>query len=245
MSKTLKIISLSDTHNAHKNIIVQPCDLLIHAGDATIGGEVDELESFANWFEKQPAKYKIFIAGNHERCLYWFKDAQRMEKMLADKGIIYLNNSEIIIDGLKIYGSPNTPTFGQWAFMKDRSVIHEEWAKIPDDTQILITHGPAYKLCDSNLSRFSRTNSYDHLYVKDHHCGCIALFNRLNNLEIPLFLFGHIHPSGGENTKYKKTACYNVASFAPVTKDKKKYYTELLIIYEDNKITDIIEVEQV
>lgn len=244
MERTLKLIALSDTHNGHGSIVIPSCDLLIHAGDATIMGDAKELEDFIEWFSKQPAKYKIFIAGNHEKCLY-YSDALRLEKLLKDNDIIYLNNSSVIFEGLKIYGSPYTPRFGQWAFMKDISVIHEEWDLIPEDTQILVTHGPAYKLCDSTISRLEREQSYNYLYNTRHNVGCIALFNRLNNLEIPLHLFGHIHPSGGEMIKYKKTTCHNVASFARIKKDKKKYFTELLLVINDDKITDIIEVELV
>jgi Icc-related predicted phosphoesterase len=242
MESVIKIVALSDTHCGHDLINVPHCDILIHAGDATILGEAQELESFITWLAKQPAKYKIFIAGNHEKCLY-YSDAGRLEQLLKDNNIIYLNNSSESILGIKIYGSPYTPIFGQWAFMKHRSVIHEEWDKIPEDTQILVTHGPAYKLCDSTIRKEERLQSYNHLYISQHHVGCIALFNKLNKLNIPLHLFGHIHPSGGENVKYKQTHCYNVASFSRMKNNQKKYFTQLLLIVDDDKIKEVLNID--
>ena len=61
----MKTVCISDTHGRHERIAIERCDLLVHAGDMTLRGRFEELESFARWFAKQPATHKLFIAGNH------------------------------------------------------------------------------------------------------------------------------------------------------------------------------------
>ena len=61
--KGLKVIALSDTHGLHRNIPVPPCDVLIHAGDACDFGNKEQLEDFFDWYQEQPAQYKIFVSS--------------------------------------------------------------------------------------------------------------------------------------------------------------------------------------
>jgi predicted MPP superfamily phosphohydrolase len=100
--------------------------------------------------------------------------------------VYYLENSDITIDGLKIWGSPITPSFGYgWAFNKDRGYdINEVWNGIPLDTDIVITHGPIHSYCD-------RTQ-YGGLNV-----GCEQLYLRLNEVNPKLHFSGHIHEAYG------------------------------------------------
>jgi len=66
----MRIVALADTHGLHRQIIVPPGDLLIHAGDLTRHGEVDELRDFNVWLGALPHRHKLVIAGNHDRiCL--------------------------------------------------------------------------------------------------------------------------------------------------------------------------------
>ena len=47
------------------------------------------------------------------------------------------------MEGVKVYGSPWQPWFGGWAFNLERGPdIAAKWALIPDDTDVLLTHGP-------------------------------------------------------------------------------------------------------
>jgi Icc-related predicted phosphoesterase len=187
----MKIVAISDTHNRHGQLSIPECDLLIHAGDATSMGHEHEVRKFAKWFDKQPAKHKIFVPGNHElnferslpASLLWFQEECPTGIMLIDQGIE--------IDGVKIWGSPRTPRFYDWAFNEDRGhVIRKYWNAIPDDTQILVTHGqPA----DIN----------DVVFYSDgtprERVGCFDLYQRIEKLEnLEVYIGGHLHGSHGQ-----------------------------------------------
>ena len=119
----MKIVAISDTHMQHDKIIIPNCDVLIHAGDEGTRTDVKELKSFLIWFEKQPAKKKIFIAGNHSIVLDYDWVKKQWEKnsvfgmiaeqqhndaieLLKDYDVEYLLNSGFEYDGLKFWGSP-------------------------------------------------------------------------------------------------------------------------------------------
>lgn len=155
-------------------------DVLIHAGDFTNVGELDQVEDFIKWLTELPHKHKIFIAGNHDISV---EDDPTIVNYHINN-ITYLQDSMTEVAGLRIYGSPWTPTFGSgWAFNADRGkVIAEKWAMIPDDVDVLVTHGPMAGILD-------QTQEGDRV-------GCEDLFQRrLPNLK--LHVCGHIHEAYG------------------------------------------------
>jgi Icc-related predicted phosphoesterase len=193
--------------------MIPECDLLIHSGD--IGGRTTllELMEFLEWFKKQPAKEKVWIAGNHDLCMdkEWansptdqvarlvrqqvYNDAMKMLEKYPE--IIYLNNEVHSYNGFMIYGSPITPSFHRrnWAFNADRGEeIQKYWGRIPSEVDILITHGPPYGILDVIPDSFKETHQ------EDTRRGCEDLLDvikkRLKNLK--LHCFGHIHdgPTG-------------------------------------------------
>ena len=175
-------------HLAHCNhdqiTIPDDIDIVIHSGDATnhrdpIRNE-PEMHKFLTWFTALPIQHKIFVAGNHDTSIE--RGLVRSE-YIEECGIHYLYNSDITIEGLKIWGSPFTPTFGNWAFMMNRAKINRVWQLIPDDADIVVTHGPPKGILDSTYSR-------DNLVEL---CGCSALRKRIQNVEPQLMCFGHIH----------------------------------------------------
>ena len=188
----MKIVCLSDTHNSNSQIEVPDGDLLIHAGDATITGTIDEIVLFNEWFAGLPHKYKIFVAGNHD----WLFENNPIpaRKILSDK-IIYLRDSFVEIEGLKIYGSPWQPRFFDWAFNLTRGAeLAEKWKLIPDDTDILITHGPPFGILDEVPRRYFVENT-----------GCEELRKRVEELrlnKLKLHVFGHIHCGYGRAEKF-------------------------------------------
>ncbi len=109
----MKIVCLSDTHNCNEEIAVPDGDILIHAGDATIQGTIDEIVLFNEWFANLPHKHKIFVAGNHD---WLFEINPKLANNLLDDQIIYLRDSFVEIEDLKIYGAPWQPRFYDWAF---------------------------------------------------------------------------------------------------------------------------------
>src|SRR6185369_10981605 len=114
-------------------------DILIHAGDFTRRGKQDEVADFLQWYSTQPQKYKILIGGNHDFLLEKQPD---VFKTMLPSNIIYLENDTVEIEGLRFWGSPITPYFFDWAFNRQRGDdIKKYWDMIPDNTDIIITHG--------------------------------------------------------------------------------------------------------
>jgi len=177
------IVCISDTHGHHRKINHVPNgDILIHAGDITNKGEIEILEDFSDWLKNQPHSIKIVIAGNHDFCFE--REPNLSRKILEDNGIIYLQHESITIDEFHFFGSPYTPRFGNWAFNVDPGpAIERLWNQIPNYTNILITHGPAYQ---------------KHDFVLYESVGCQDLQTRIEQLEqLRLFVFGHIHEGYG------------------------------------------------
>lgn len=178
----MQIVCLSDTHGQHHNIDVPEGDVLIHAGDFTRTGGVQETKDFLDWYAELPHQYKVFIAGNHDRGFERERE-KTMEKIPSD--IIYLEDSGVQIEHLYFWGSPYTPKFFNWSFGKNRGEeILAYWQKIPLHTNILITHGPPKNILDTTY--------------KGYNVGCADLADTLSTLnDLKLHVFGHIHEAYG------------------------------------------------
>ena len=182
----MKIWHISDTHGFHHMLeIPSDIDMVIHSGDGSNFRDIYknevEFQDFIYWYSRVPIKYKIFIAGNHDSALE--KNLFNVKKQMEDSDIIYLENSDVTIEGIKIWGSPHTPSFGNWSFMKARAKLDRVWKSIPDDTDIIVTHGPPKGILDSS---FDHNNNIE-------RCGCNALKKRILDIQPTLVLFGHIH----------------------------------------------------
>jgi Icc-related predicted phosphoesterase len=193
----MKICLISDTHGLEEQLTLPEADVLIHAGDMTSNGKLKQVQDFANWFQKQPHKYKIVIAGNHDWALEAF---MKEECEFAARDIfgsaIYLRDSEVIINGVKFYGSPWQPTFYNWAFNADRGPdIKKYWDKIPENTDVLITHGPPMGILDR---------------VWHESVGCADLTSAVMKIKPKIHVFGHIHCGYGYKL-FNGTQFYNAA----------------------------------
>ena len=194
----MKFVCISDTHNQHKLLTIPDADMIIHSGDSTSTGTITEITEFCEWYGKLPHKYKILIAGNHDWGFQ--KKYKKCKQICEDNGIIYLQDSSIVIEGIKIHGSPQTPEYFGWAFNCWRTKREEElnyeyhggykwigryWKLIPDDTDILITHGPPNGILDG-LER-----TYENV-------GCVELMKKVLEIKPKYHIFGHIHGQSGE-----------------------------------------------
>jgi Icc-related predicted phosphoesterase len=186
-----KITFISDTHNKHNHLtsnaynnILGSGDVLVHAGDISSMGKSHEITNFLNWFGMTDFKHKIFIAGNHD---FGFEFHTDIAEEFKEKGIIYLFDSEVVIDGVKFYGSPWQPEFHNWAFNLPRGKkLAEKWSKIPTNTDILITHGPVYGILD---------------YAPiGGHVGCEELYKKVFEVKPKIHVCGHIHDSYGQKS---------------------------------------------
>jgi len=188
----MKTIAFSDTHSQHKSFQFPECDLLIFAGDCN-GARKAGFIDFVNWYQTQPAKHKIFVPGNHDFFCENYPDEARLE--CKERDIIYLDHEAYEIDGIKFFGSPYTPQFFDWAFMKPREALGYYWQDIPEDTEILITHGLPYGILDKCPDSV----------------GCEALLDRVKVVKPRYNIGGHIHEDGGKSKRIGKTTFLNVS----------------------------------
>ena len=184
----MKIKIMSDSHGFHEREPQEPIDLLIHAGDATNPRNIDDSEQqflkFWKWWQEYPAKYKVYVPGNHDVWLDSPRSKAFRKKENRNENSNILFNETIKIEHLKIFGSPFTPTFGVgWAFNKDRNKIGKLWAHIEEDTDIVITHGPPHTVLDLTIDKDNKLKT----------CGCKALLNRIKLIKPRYHIFGHIH----------------------------------------------------
>lgn len=179
---------VADLHGHYPKL--EGADLLIVAGDLTARDTYLEYEDFFEWLEKQDYKKKVLIAGNHDNNLQLVIDEQ-----VCEDEVTYLCDSGTEFEGLKIWGSPWTKTFRGMnpkckAFTVDtEDELMDRLEKIPHDTDILITHSPAYSILDKVESGFCVGSPY--LYNWFKYCG-----------RPKLHVFGHIHEAYGQEERF-------------------------------------------
>jgi Icc-related predicted phosphoesterase len=179
----MKLTFISDTHSHHDNLSLESGDILIHCGDVTRNGSLEDAEHFAHFMAAQNFTHKIAITGNHDYCFENEKKEQA-EQYLSDHGIIYLNDSGVEIEGIKMWGSPIQPEFHNGAFGRERGdEIKQHWQLIPDDTDVLITHGPAFGILD--------------LCWHGGYVGCKDLLQTVQRIQPKIHACGHIHEAYG------------------------------------------------
>jgi predicted phosphohydrolase len=197
---SMRIVLISDTHCLHNVLTMPHGDIIIHSGDYSLEGTIAETGAFFNWFQNLPYKHKILIDGNHERN---HEKEYALFKSMIPENVIYLENSGIKVEGLKIWGSPNTPAFKNWGYMyHTEDEAKRLWGMIPDKLDILITHGPPYKMMD-----FSTYEAEDRT---DQHVGCKILRKAVDDIKPNLHVFGHVHGQTGYK-KQGKTLFVNAA----------------------------------
>lgn len=179
----MKIDCISDLHGYKP--VLNGGDLLIVAGDLTSNFQERHLLKFYEWLDAQPYNRKLVISGNHDKYFYECYLNECIPFRL--KNTEYLCDSATEYQGFKIWGSPWTPTFCDWYFMKERGdEIKAIWDLIPEDTEILITHGPAFGI-------------QDQVDNEEKFLGCEELRNAITRLKkLKLHVFGHIHEGYGK-----------------------------------------------
>ena len=193
----MKLVAIGDLHTEYDYITedVPDGDVLICTGDACGYGEEYELGLFIKWFDKFPHKHKIYVAGNHDwplERLPYTKD------YFKDIGVHYLEDSGITLKGVSFYGYPWTPEYNNWAFNlpRDGRQLTQRAKAIPNDTDVLITHGPPHGICDKEYNK--------------GHLGCKALLKQVLKVKPKVHVFGHIHNGYGRDEN-EDTRFYNVA----------------------------------
>lgn len=172
-------------------------DLLIIAGDCTGSDRLIQWVNFFDWLYKQNYEKKILVAGNHDNFIYnafpISSDSNynlKQMKKIIDEGDLapfnfdYLCDSSITFKGLKIHGTPWSLTFPFLnphcaAFTGSEEELEAKYELIPNDVDILISHGPALGVMDQTKT--------------GEHVGSPSLLRKLMDIKPRLFISGHIH----------------------------------------------------
>eukprot|EP01001_Neometanema_parovale_P009354 NODE_5598_length_928_cov_76.402484_g5375_i0.p1 GENE.NODE_5598_length_928_cov_76.402484_g5375_i0~~NODE_5598_length_928_cov_76.402484_g5375_i0.p1 ORF type:complete len:260 (+),score=53.58 NODE_5598_length_928_cov_76.402484_g5375_i0:57-782(+) len=163
----VKIVCISDTHNQHRKLSVPDADVLIHAGDFTSFGREEHIVDFNDWLGTLPHRHKIVVVGNHE-------DGGGVKNKVAKiiTNATYLNQSSITLEdsGLTIFGT---------GFFWPMRTPNPNYAQIPADTDIVVTHGPAKGHADGDK-------------------GCPVLLKDMERVKPRAVISGHIHFAHGQ-----------------------------------------------
>ncbi len=245
----MRIVCISDTHSLHPMMgyDLPEGDVLIHSGDCTNKGQRQDVENFVHWFMDQKYDTKIFVAGNHDFAFEehryphhkgdydWYYNLMDKET-LSQSDVVYLEDNQCIIDSpefsrpIKFWGSPWQPEFYNWAFNLPRlgEDLQKYWSMIPDDTDVLITHGPPHG-CRDFVSNWRQG---------DMNVGCELLAFHVERVKPLLHVFGHIHGAYGgmykNDTLFVNAAICTeqyIPSNKPIIVDLKEYDGEIVATY--------------
>lgn len=180
---------ISDTHNRHDELRVpNNVDAVIHCGDESESMNVSKNERqariFFQWFSGLEIEHKIFVPGNHSTAIE--KGLIRPEEY---PHIRFLIHQQTELGGLVVFGTPYTPRFFNWAYMRERKELDGVWQTIPDRVDILISHGPPKGILDRTRDMASH---------KPIHVGSLSLTRHVRERIKPrVHAFGHIHDELG------------------------------------------------
>lgn len=166
---------MSDTHGQHADVELPTGRIIVHCGDALNRGYLQEATDFAEWFSKLPYEHKIYVPGNHDSSL---EDSYVVD-IFRQLGIYVLIDKRVMLEGIRFYGTPWVPTYGNWAFMRSEEDLLPIYSKIPNNIDVLITHGPPSGIGD--LTR------------RGINAGSTALLQVVKERKPKYHVFGHIH----------------------------------------------------
>lgn len=213
----MKLVFISDTHTLHGRFDIPDGDFIIHCGDVSSRGYRSEVEKFLDWYYELPHKHKIMIPGNHD---FFFEEYYGVAKNYCEsRNIHLLIDSGIELEGIKFWGSPITPYFNNWAFNRFRgSSIEQHWNKIPENIDVLLTHGPPANM-----------ENYLSLVMEGEDVGCEDLYKAIKRVNPKINAFGHIHEGYGTHQD-EKTLFINCSllnrRYSPVNKPIEVFYSD-------------------
>ena len=201
--RKVRVVHISDTHTRHDQYyesgLIPDGDILIHSGDfgaysfkrqvhhtSDYNRQISNMNAF---FNRLPHKHKIFVAGNHETNF----PRHTADQIQADlPSAIYLQDSYVDLEGIRIYGSPWTGY--RWfslarAFTENYSKLHKKWDSIPSSVDVLVTHSPPYNVMDlayiAGFANFWRAeppcDTCGTTHVRERHFGSSSLLDTVLN----------------------------------------------------------------
>ncbi|KAL9027800.1 MAG: hypothetical protein Q9196_003733 [Gyalolechia fulgens] len=215
---------VSDTHSAELfpsdasehayRSPLPPADVLLHAGDLTNFGYINEYEAMVKVLAAADAELKIVIAGNHDISLdveyYESTGKRRFHRNLSEDlevvrniwtggeaknaGIVYLEEGMRTFTlrngaSFTIYTSPYQPEFCDWAFPYERD---EDRFNPPNAKNPI----PSWPDIDILLTHGPPMGIRDMTFTGET-VGCEHLLRAVKRCRPRLHCFGHIHEGWG------------------------------------------------
>ncbi|MEO0342938.1 MAG: metallophosphoesterase [Pseudomonadota bacterium] len=190
----MKIVFISDTHGQHEDLISLSGDVLIHCGDFDNIFEPDKhiIEKVDDWFGRQDFDRIFCVGGNHDHILEDLSACTPTPFQNAE----FLHSRSYEFGGLKFYGSSWVPQLSHHAFFARPDTLKTAWAEVPKDTDILVTHTPPAGTLDVSS--------------KGQSLGCRYLASHIQDLNLKIHCFGHVHAAAGYMDK-AGTTCINAS----------------------------------
>ena len=212
MSITTRFLLISDTHGEDVPLArCVTADVAIHCGDLTEESKIQEFSDTLDLLRGIPAPLKLVIAGNHdftldeptfrnnitrasedldpglvEREFGRYGEARKLFEDAKAQGIYFLDEGTHRLTlgngaALTVFASPFTPsTHDTWGFHY-KPQQHD--FSIPEDVDVVITHGPPHGIMDQTDSR--------------RRAGCPVSFGAVARRQPKMHCFGHIHEGWG------------------------------------------------
>lgn len=246
----IKIVATSDLHGNLPEIKGK-FDLMLICGDicpSTYYGSKFYQENwlrtdFTEWIKRivGPDSKVVMIPGNHD--FYLATALQREIKMIEymccyklkilqhEEYIYEYSDADGNTEKVKIFGTPYCRVFGTWPFMHSDSFLANAYSKIPEDTDILISHDAPniYGLGDITEGRHQQKGT-----------GSPILAEAIYRVKPRIFHCGHFHSGNHEFAEHDGIWMANVSlvneQYIPVNKVL-EYYFDLdtkTVIYGEN-----------
>lgn len=218
----MKIVATSDLHG--RLPAIPDCDLLIIAGDicpddpigkAARYGLPDKGASYQSdwlgqtlwpWLDEIRSRgiETVAIWGNHD----FVGEHPHLIPMMLPWTL--LQDEAFEFHGLKLWGTPWVPGLPRWAFYGSSEALAVRSEGIPNDIDVLITHGPPFGIADFVAPQFGSV-----------HVGDPALSAAIERIQPELIICGHIHEQHGRHGNLYNVAHmdenYNVFNKRPPT----------------------------
>jgi Icc-related predicted phosphoesterase len=192
--EVIRLLHVSDTHSMHNQIEASypfpEADILIHTGDLTNRGSMEEFHSVNEWLGRIRHRFKhiLIIAGNHD--VHGNNGETDLKAVLGNATVLHHEVADEVLKefGLRVYGSP----WCAWKPAVDPGGHGHLFNKIPDVIDVLMTHGPPEDIFDT--AGYEMRGSKIKLYPWGSSSDLSDAIKRAKPLA---HMFGHLHEQRG------------------------------------------------